>query len=110
LYVEDEDGCYDTTSQQILVALLPVLPTAFTPNGDGENDTYIIRGGPFVGADFKIYNSWGELIFQTTDPLVGWDGNYNGQPAQLGVYSWYFEVEMPGGRIIRESGDVTLMR
>ena len=110
LTVTDDNGCVDSTSQEILIALLPLLPTAFTPNGDGENDYFIIRGGPFTAVDFRVYSNWGELIFQTTEQTPGWDGTYQNKPAPLGVYTWTFEVEIPGGRYIIESGDVTLIR
>lgn len=108
--VTDANGCSDTAVRNLTVALLPVLPTAFTPEGDGENDVFIIRGGPFKGVDFRIYNHWGELIFQTLDPNEGWDGTFKGTDAPLGVYTWTFEVELADGRIIRKSGDVTLIR
>jgi gliding motility-associated-like protein len=108
--VTDANGCVDTISRNLIVALLPVLPTAFTPNGDGENDIFIIRGGPFKAVDFRVYSQWGELIFQTNDWNEGWDGQYKGADAQLGVYTWTFEVELADGRIIRKSGDVTLIR
>ena len=110
LQVTDINGCVDTTSQVISIALLPVLPTAFTPNGDGQNDMFIIRGGPFNSVDFKIYNNWGELIFQSNNQEIGWDGTYQGSNAPLGVYTWVFEVEIADGRIVKKSGDVTLMR
>ena len=110
LEVTDINGCIDTTSQVISVALLPVLPTAFTPNGDNSNDVFIIRGGPFTEVDFKVYNNWGQLIFSTTDANEGWDGTYNGANAPLGVYTWTFIVEIAGGRVITKSGDVTLIR
>jgi len=110
LTVTDDNGCVDSTSQEILIALLPVLPTAFSPNGDGENDYFIIRGGPFTAVDFKVYSNWGELIFQTNEQYPGWDGTYKGQPAPLGVYTWTFEVEITGGRFYKQSGDVTLIR
>ncbi len=110
LTVTDSVGCVDTVSKTIYVALLPVLPTAFTPNGDGENDVFIIRGGPFEAVDFKIYSNWGELVFSTFDANEGWDGTYNGQEAQVGVYTWTFTVRMAGDRTVIKEGDVTLMR
>jgi len=110
LVVTDENGCVDTARTEIVIALLPVLPTAFTPNGDNENDVFIIRGGPFDATDFKIYNNWGELIFSTNDANVGWDGTFKGEPQPIGVYTWTFEVQIVNGRIITKSGDVTLMR
>jgi gliding motility-associated-like protein len=110
LTVTDNIGCKDTVSRNIAIALMPVLPTGFTPNGDGENDVFIIRGGPFQSVDFKIYNNWGELLFQSNDQSVGWDGTYKGEPAALGVYTWTFVVDMGSDYIIKQSGDVTLIR
>jgi len=110
LVVTDANGCVDTTFKDITIALPPVLPTGFTPNGDNENDVFIIRGGPFKEVDFRVYNNWGELIFQTFDAAVGWDGTFNNQPAPLGVYTWTFTVQMTNDVIIKQSGDVTLMR
>jgi len=110
LTITDIYGCRDTVSKVISLSLLPVLPTGFTPNGDGENDVFIIRGGPFETVDFRVYNNWGELIFQTDDGMVGWDGSYKGDPAPLGVYTWTFVVNIADGKVIKKSGDVTLMR
>ncbi|MDB4534556.1 PKD domain-containing protein [Vicingaceae bacterium] len=110
LTVTDIKGCFDSTAQELLIVLPPLLPTAFTPNGDGENDVFKIRGGPFTATIFSIYNNWGELIFQTDDATIGWDGSFEGNNSPLGVYTWTFEVEIIGGEIIKKSGDVTLMR
>jgi gliding motility-associated-like protein len=110
LIVTDVNGCVDTAFRELSIALLPVLPTGFSPNGDTENDVFIIRGGPFKSVDFKIYNNWGQLIYESTDALEGWDGMYQGEQAPLGVYTWTFVVEMPNGQIIKKSGDVTLIR
>jgi gliding motility-associated-like protein len=100
----------DTTSKDITVALPPVVPSGFTPNGDNENDVFLIRGGPFKDVDFRVYNHWGELIFQSFDAAVGWDGTFNNEPAPLGVYTWTFTVTMTNNAIIKQSGDVTLIR
>ena len=110
LSIEDINGCTDTVSQDLAIVLPPVLPTAFTPNGDGSNDVFRVRGGPFNTVIFTIYNNWGELIFQTDDGNVGWDGTYQGNNSPLGVYTWTFEIEIVGGEIIKKSGDVTLIR
>ena len=108
--ITDENNCTDTITKLISVELLPVLPTGFTPDGDGDNDVFIIRGGPFKSVDFKVYNNWGQLVFNTTDVNEGWDGTYKSDNAPLGVYSWTFVVEMGNGQIIKKSGDVTLIR
>ncbi|MDX1652397.1 MAG: PKD domain-containing protein, partial [Brumimicrobium sp.] len=110
LVVTDANGCIDTTFKDITIALPPVVPSGFTPNGDGENDVFLIRGGPFKDVDFRVYNNWGELIFQSLDAAVGWDGTFNNQPAPLGVYTWTFSVKMTNDVTINKSGDVTLIR
>jgi gliding motility-associated-like protein len=110
LVVTDQNGCMDTTSHEIVVALLPVLPTAFTPNGDNNNDVFFVRGGPFKSLVFKVYNNWGELLFSTTDQTQGWDGKYLDVEQPMGVYVWTADVEIADGRTIKKSGDVTLIR
>ncbi len=110
LTVTDINNCTDTASKELLIALPPVLPTAFSPNGDGENDVFIIRGGPFNSVIFNIYNNWGELLFQSNDRMIGWDGTFKGNESPLGVYTWTFEIEIIGGKVIKKSGDVTLIR
>lgn len=111
LVVIDGNGCMDTTQHEILVALLPVLPTAFTPgNSDGHNDIFYVRGGPFKNLVFKVYNNWGELLFETTDQTQGWDGTYKGVEQPMGTYVWTVDVEITESRTLRTSGDVTLIR
>lgn len=110
LTVSDINNCKDTITRIISISLLPVLPTGFSPNGDGENDVFLIRGGPFKTVDFKVYNNWGQLIFNTNDGNEGWDGTYKGEKAPFGVYTWTFVVEMGNGQIVKKSGDVTLIR
>ena len=117
LTVTDDMGCQDSISKIIVIALPPVLPTGFTPNADGENDIFWIRGGPFETVSFNIYNNWGELIFTATEADyltswedLGWDGLYNSEPAPLGVYTWTFTVIMANDVVVQDSGDVTLLR
>lgn len=110
LMVTDDIGCRDTVTKVISIALLPVVPSGFSPNGDGQNDVFIIRGGPFKSVDFKVYNNWGQLIFESSDAAIGWDGTYKGDPAPIGVYTWTFVVDMGSDFIVKESGDVTLIR
>lgn len=110
LTVADANGCTDSSKRELLIALLPVLPTAFTPNGDNENDIFLVRGGPFNNILFKVYNNWGELLFTTTDQKQGWDGKFKDVEQPMSVYVWYVEVEVADGRIFKKSGDVTLIR
>ena len=110
LAVLDNKGCADTIRKDIQVTLLPAVPTAFTPNGDGVNDFLFVKGGPFVSMAFRVYNNWGELLFNTTDQKVGWDGKYKGQPVSLGVYVWILDADLYSGEHVRKTGDITILK
>ena len=67
LIVIDESGCTDTARVTVPIYHGPLVPSAFTPNGDGHNDLVMLLGGNFESVDFKIYNNWGEEIFATNE-------------------------------------------
>jgi gliding motility-associated-like protein len=68
------------------------IPTGFTPNNDGLNDTWKILGLEALDTyKVSVYNRWGEAVFQTKDLPREWDGNYKGVPAPAGVYIFYIE-------------------
>jgi gliding motility-associated-like protein len=110
LTVADSKGCTDVESKVIDITMLPQLPTGFTPNNDGNNDILYVKGGPFQNILFRVYNNWGELLFETTDQNQGWDGKKNGIDQPVGVYLWTFVVDMYNNRQVRKNGDVTLVR
>ena len=89
-----------------------MLPTGFSPNGDGHNDTLFVKGGPFKSFYFRVYNNWGEKIFESTKQEEGWDGTYKGQSTPLGAYAWILDVELynDNNRKIRKTGDVTIVK
>jgi gliding motility-associated-like protein len=109
LYVTDKNGCVDTICGSEKISLPIGVPNAFSPNGDGQNDLFSIYGGPFTEVHLKIYNNWGELIYETDKP-EGWDGRVKGieQPAGVYVYTIYCVSE--DGEEHKLSGDVTLLR
>lgn len=110
LTVTDDAGCSDTITKAIEVSLLPQVPSAFTPNKDGHNDLLFVKGGPFQTVTFKVYNSWGELVFETTDQKIGWDGTKNGTEQPVGTYVWTLVVDMYNNRQVKKNGDVTIIR
>ncbi|HQQ94318.1 MAG TPA: PKD domain-containing protein [Bacteroidia bacterium] len=110
LTITDERGCKDVLEKVIDITMLPQLPTAFSPNNDGNNDVFILKGGPFEKVLFRVYNNWGELLFETNDQTLGWDGKWNGVDQPVGVYLWTFVVDMYNNRQVRKTGDVTLIR
>lgn len=110
LTVIDFAGCRDTLRKEIDVTLLPQLPGGFTPNGDGVNDLLFVKGGPFEKMILRVYNNWGEIVWETTDQTVGWDGKKNGVEQPVGVYVWTLVVDMYNNRQVKKNGDVTLIR
>ncbi|MDZ7606045.1 MAG: gliding motility-associated C-terminal domain-containing protein [Cyclobacteriaceae bacterium] len=86
------------------------FPNAFSPNDDGENDVFNFKSRYITEVIMKIYNRWGELVFQTTDVDRGWDGNINGKPAPLGTYIHYTQLTDDMGVTFIKSGEVVLIR
>ena len=118
LTVIDAIGCRADTSFEIHAreeGCEIFKPTAFTPNGDGQNDVFrILYGEGLEGyyQEFKIFNRWGELVFSAPEESAldtGWDGTYRGEDAPVGVYC-YIAIAHLNGKIVRIKGDVTLIR
>jgi len=86
------------------------IPNTFTPNSDGNNDYFIVRGLKVQEIYFAVYNRWGEMVFETTDKTQGWDGLYKGRPADVGVFGWYLKVKCFNGEETFRKGNVTLVR
>lgn len=110
LTVTDKYGCSDSIQKVIEVTLLPLVPSAFSPNSDKNNDLLFVKGGPFENLYFRIYNNWGEKVFETTDQKIGWDGMYKGADAPIGVYVWVLDVDIYNNKSVRKTGDVTIIR
>jgi gliding motility-associated-like protein len=92
--VEQSNGCFNVYTGNILIDPNPVLfiPNLFTPNGDGSNDALLIYGGGVSTINFKIYNRWGALVFESNSyedmQTIGWDGKFNNEDQPDGVYVW----------------------
>ena len=69
------------------------IPNAFTPNGNGRNELFKVMGTNIISINGKIYNRWGELVFEWNDINDGWDGTYRNEPAPSGVYIYKITVE-----------------
>ncbi len=93
LVAMNEFGCADTTysSIQLLEDLLIYVPNTFTPNNDGTNDIFLpilSEGVDIYTYRLLIFNRWGEVLFESLNKEVGWDGTYGGNVCQDGVYVW----------------------
>lgn len=112
--ITNQFGCAFFDTIQVLVKDNPVrIPNVFTPNGDLINNTFkIISRNPVEIIEFKVWNRWGQLVYNNTNGLEGWDGNHKGSPAPADVYVYYIKYRIPGTqqepKVLR--GDVTLLR
>jgi gliding motility-associated-like protein len=86
------------------------IPSAFTPNGDGKNDIWKIRTKVSTSFSIKIYNRWGELVFESNDIEQGWDGNFHGKKAESGSYAYYLTVNCENKEQYFSKGNITLIR
>jgi len=118
-YVTAEDQYHCLVSAQILVTVVGndepdfLMPTAFSPNGDGNNDIYrpVIKNGPLDVLSFQIYDRWGQKVYDNEiTGIVGWDGTYKNTKQPIGVYIYYIQVKLSSGDIVRQSGNLTLIR
>jgi gliding motility-associated-like protein len=116
LIATSADGCPDTATARITVRVAEELtiPNAFTPNGDGVNDRFVLRYTGAERIEATLYDRWGNLIWsQSQSALSGtleWDGTIKGTPAPEGVYSGIVFLKTPTGREIRKAFSVTLLR
>ncbi|MEZ5031688.1 MAG: PKD domain-containing protein [Saprospiraceae bacterium] len=115
LTVTHPSGCQDTLVRYIDVIpeVRYFLPNAFTPNSDGLNDFFIGRGltDGMKFFQMRIYNRWGELLFESDDPESGWDGRIMGrsEPVQPGVYLYQVDYRDSRGNDFTLSGFATLV-
>lgn len=113
LTVSDSIGCtqYDTVT--IFVELFcgeVFVPNAFSPNGDGQNDILYVRGPCIQTVEFKVFNRWGECVFKTDDPLIGWDGTWRGQACENGVFTYTAKGYTLDGNSFSKKGNVSLVK
>jgi gliding motility-associated-like protein len=86
------------------------VPNTFTPNGDGENDVLFVRSNDVDELYFAVYNRWGQMVFETTDITVGWNGIYKGMKADPAVFAWYLRAKCFNGNELEKKGNTTLIR
>ena len=107
-------ACQNTTGNATGLTLYPdvglFLPNTFTPNGDGKNDVFKAYGNYLQKLNMKVFNQWGEKVYETSDVTGGWDGTYRGSQAPVGVYVYVVSATMPDGRTISKKGTVNLIR
>jgi gliding motility-associated-like protein len=109
--VTSEAGCIQTASLNLNIdGPIYQIPNLFSPNGDRTND----RFGVFTQASLqdyqcKVFNRWGQVVFETTDPTLFWDGTYQGEPAPADQYIYAITFQV-GDLPVEEKGGLTLLR
>ena len=119
----DANSCVNTCQLQIIINPYYdiVVPNAFTPNPNGsnggiydpttyDNDVFFPSTEYIDQFHMMIFNRWGELVFETFDIKIGWDGYYRGQLAQQDMYAWRIKVIFIDGVSIERLVEVTLIR
>ncbi len=114
--ITDPLGCSNTDSVSVAVKEVSCvepeiyIPNAFTPNLDSKNDILYVRGNTIRELDFKVYDRWGEKVFESNDPKKGWDGYYKGKLANPAVYVYYVEAVCFDNQKFFKKGNITLIR
>lgn len=117
--VVDSNGCKSRSEVEVIVICKNAnvfLPNTFSPNGDGSNDMFYIRGrGLDRVKSLRVFNRWGEVVFEqqnfpVNNPMYGWDGKYKGNKPHPDVYVYQVEVFCENSQIIRFEGNVALIQ
>ncbi len=121
LIATNQFGCSDSATREVITDADVAFPNVFSPNPNGPGGgTYNINDltndvfFPFTAgvSEFKmqIFNRWGELIFESDDINIGWDGYYRGKMCPQDVYVWKAFLKLNNGKIYNKTGDVTLLQ
>jgi gliding motility-associated-like protein len=102
IYIEVEDGCSYSNFE---------VPNIISPNGDGSNDYFKIKYEGISDISLlRIYNRWGELIFETKNVETLWDGTFRGEKLNPGVYVYYFEGHCLDDKLFTKTGNITILK
>lgn len=111
--VINQEGCVCRDEVQITISEEAILnvPTAFSPNGDGINDAFAVKGKLPLGANYNIviYNRLGHKVFSSNNISTVWNGKTNGVSQDLDVYVYFIEIEYANGETIHQKGNLTLV-
>lgn len=109
--VEDNSVMSVSNTVQVEATLDLFIPSAFSPDYDNINDQFTIKGKGIDVFEMRIYNRWGELVFETRDINNFWDGNYRGEMVQQGVYTYeVFAQNTVAYETKSMTGNVTVIR
>lgn len=111
--VTNANGCTTLDSITVTVDVLCksfYIPNAFSPNNDGENDIFMIKGDCIKTMHLTICNRWGEKVFETDNIKNGWDGKYKGQQMNSDTFIYYLSADMDDRTTINKKGNIALLK
>ena len=113
LTVKDNNGC--TSTDDVMVTVIPYcikVMNAFTPNGDGMNDKWLVTNGTdcTTQTSVKVFNRYGSLVYTNDNYQNNWDGTYRGKPVPDATYYYNITYKLINGKSFNKMGDVTILR
>lgn len=109
LFVTDTNGCMSSDSMRVLYEEPINFPSGFTPNGDGVNDVWNLNFiEDFPNTTVKVFNRWGEILFESVGYKTPWDGKYDNKAVPVGTY--YYIIDLKTDRFEPFTGPITIMR
>ena len=105
-------GCIAKSSVTVFTDASPEIftPNMFSPNDDGLNDKFFVYGLGIRDFDLKIFNRWGEKVYESTEQTQGWDGFFRNEEQEPGAYVYYVQVVYLNNKEFSKTGSVTLVR
>ena len=111
--VTDANGCMNNACVVVNVEIIcgdVFVPSAFSPNNDGENDALCVYSDCMEQMTFTIYNRWGEKVYQTSSMNICWDGTWNGKELNSAVFVYVLDGYLINGQHIDQKGNISLIR
>ncbi len=109
--ITDSIGCEMKDTVLIEIVINPLfVPSGFSPNNDGLNDQLKVIGGGVTFFSFLIFDKWGNVVFETNDISIGWDGTFKGVELPSDVFVYVVEASFTNQQVVKLTGDVTLFR
>lgn len=94
----------------VIPAATLFVPNAFTPNEDGINEKFGVVGQSIGKFNMKIYNVWGEVVYETNNPNDGWDGTFKGKASPVGTYIYTINAKGLKGERLYRNGNFALVK
>ena len=116
ILITDSNGCTITTSVTVFVKVEEkicaelFLPTAFSPNGDGQNEVLLLRGDCIASFNLIIWNRWGEKVFETDDQQTGWDGRTGSELSPPDIFVFELHAMLDSGEEVSRRGNLALIK